>query len=70
MAERHENAALLANLLLLKAEALELEGRFAEARATRLDSLGWARYGFGAEWARHAKQRELTVVGAADASNG
>ena len=70
VAKRHENAALLANLLLLKAEALDLVGRFAEARSTRLDSLGWARYGFGAEWARHAKQRELTVIGAANASDG
>lgn len=69
-AERYENAALLANLLLLKAEALEMIGRPGDARASRLDSLGWARYGFGAEWARHAKRRELTVIGAAHASNG
>ena len=69
-AERHENAALLANLMLLKAEALDLTGRRAEAQSVRLDSLGWARYGFGAEWALRAKQRELSVVGTANASNG
>jgi len=40
------NAALLSTLLLLRAEALELENRAAEAQAVRLDSLGWARYGF------------------------
>ena len=42
-----ENAALLATLLAIKAEALTLERRDDEARRVRLDSLGWARYGFG-----------------------
>lgn len=42
-----ENAALLATLLLVKVEALELLGDVAEAAALRRDSLGWARYGFG-----------------------
>ena len=36
-------------LLMLKAEALEIQGRKKEAAAVRLDSLGWARYGFGSE---------------------
>ncbi len=44
-----ENAALLSSLLFVRAEALELLGRDDEARAVRLDSLGWARYGFGSE---------------------
>jgi hypothetical protein len=44
-----ENAALLATLLAVKAEALELQDRASEAREVRLDSLGWARYGFGPE---------------------
>ena len=69
-AERHENAALLANLILLKAEALELLGRTGEARAARLDSLGWARYGFGADWAVRAQAREIMVVGAKKTPNG
>lgn len=47
--EQAENAALLATLLLLRAEALELLGQPAEARALRLDAMGWARYGFGPE---------------------
>ena len=42
-----ENAELLATLLLLKAQALEVAGRDAEARIVRLDALGWARYGMG-----------------------
>ena len=44
---RAENAAQLATLLLLKSEALAQAGRLNEARSVRLDSLGWARYGFG-----------------------
>ena len=42
-----QNAALLSTLLLLKSEALEALGRRSEAATVRLDSLGWARYGFG-----------------------
>lgn len=46
---RAENAALLSTMLMIKAEALTLEGRMSEARTVRLDSLGWARYGFGSD---------------------
>lgn len=46
---RAENASLLATLLLLKSEALMQAGQVQQARAVRLDSLGWARYGFGAD---------------------
>ncbi len=56
-----ENAALLATLLMIRAEALDLMGRPAEARAARLDSLGWARYGFGAE---ATVRRRLAEIGA------
>jgi Protein of unknown function (DUF2927) len=45
--EAAENAALLATFLLIKAEALEMQGRGAEAATLRRESLGWARYGFG-----------------------
>lgn len=62
VAARHENAALLATLLLLRAEALELTGRASEAATVRLDSLGWARYGFGADWAVRAKLREINAL--------
>lgn len=44
-----ENAALLASLQMVQAEALDRLGRPDEARTVRLDSLGWARYGFGSE---------------------
>ncbi len=61
-AEAAENAALLSTLLLLKAEALDLQGRAVEARAVRVDSLGWARYGFGPDWAVRAKLREIASL--------
>ena len=44
---RGRNAILLAGLLSLKAEALLASGDEAGARRARLDSLRWARYGFG-----------------------
>jgi len=58
----NENAALLSTLMLLRAEALDLENRPAEAQAVRLDSLGWARYGFGSDWAVRAKLREIASL--------
>lgn len=62
VAEAHENAALLSTLMMLRAEALELTGRSSEAKLVRLDSLGWARYGFGSEWAVRAKMREISTL--------
>lgn len=62
VAIRHENAALVATLSMLRAEALDLSGRGVEAQAVRLDSLGWARYGFGAEGAILAKLREISAL--------
>ncbi len=46
-ARRSQNAILLAGLLSLKAEALLGLGKAERAAAARLDSLRWARYGFG-----------------------
>jgi hypothetical protein len=59
-----ENAALLATLLMIKAEALELQGRTQEARAVRLDSLGWARYGFGSDEAVRIRVSEISALSA------
>ncbi len=59
-----ENAALLSTLLMIKAEALALQGRTAEARAVRLDSLGWARYGFGSDKAVRLRMREIAALSA------
>lgn len=69
-AKRYENAALLATLMMLQAEALDLTGRVAEAQAVRMDSLGWARYGFGADWAVRAKLREIAILNPLSGPNG
>lgn len=57
-----ENASLLASLLLIRAEAMALVGRGAEAEALRLDSLGWARYGFGAEAEVRARMSAIAIL--------
>jgi hypothetical protein len=57
-----ENAALLASLLLIRAEALELMGRAAEARAVRTESLGWARYGFGSDEDVRTRAAEIAAL--------
>jgi hypothetical protein len=62
--KRAENASLLATLMLVKAEALEALGRDDEARAVRLDSQGWARYGFGAEPQVRARTSEIAALAA------
>lgn len=62
VASRAENAALLSTLMLLEAEALDLVGQGDRARAVRLDSIGWARYGFGSDWAVRAKMQEIAAL--------
>ena len=57
-----ENAALLSTLLMIKAEALALLGRDIEAQLVRLDSLGWARYGFGSEAEVGARMNEIAAL--------
>ena len=57
-----ENAALLATFLMIKAEALEAQGKTSEARAVRLDSLGWARYGFGSDRAVRLRVSEIAAL--------
>lgn len=62
LARRHENAALLSSLMMLQAEALDLAGRGDAAQKIRRDSLGWARYGFGPDWAVRAKLSEVAAL--------
>ncbi len=59
---RAENAALLATFMLLKAEALDQLGRAEEAQAVRLDSLGWARYGFGSDDNVRARMTDIAAL--------
>ncbi len=65
----HENAALLATLMLIKAEALERSGDPAAAAALRLDSQVWARYGFGPDSVVKDRMRDIATV-ADRATNG
>ncbi len=57
-----QNAALLSTLLMIRAEALDDLGRASEARSVRLDSLGWGRYGFGANAAVGARLTEVAAL--------
>ncbi len=59
---RAENAAMLATLLLLRAEALEQIGRSEQARTVRLDSIGWARYGFGSDWVVRSVMQDIALL--------
>jgi hypothetical protein len=61
-AQSHQNAALLATLMMFKAEALALQGDNAAADAVRLDSLGWARYGFGQDIHVQARLNEIAAL--------
>ncbi|RYH03248.1 DUF2927 domain-containing protein [Salipiger sp. IMCC34102] len=58
-ARLHQNAALLATLMMFKAEALDLQGGTVAAEALRLDSLPMARYGFGSETDVRARFAEV-----------
>lgn len=57
-----ENAALLATLMMIKAEALEHTGQGAAASALRLDALGWGRYGFGSDAKVRARLNEISAL--------
>ena len=70
LAARHENAALLSTLLMLRAEALDLAGRVSAGADVRLDSLGWARYGFGSDWSVRAKLREISSLNPLNRARG
>jgi hypothetical protein len=70
LAARHENAALLSTLLMLRAEAFDLAGRVSAGAEVRLDSLGWARYGFGSDWSVRAKLREIASLNPLNRARG
>lgn len=57
-----ENAALMATLYLIRAEAYETLGNSAQAQAARLDSAQWARYGFGTDAAVRARAAEVAAL--------
>ncbi|MEM9320836.1 MAG: DUF2927 domain-containing protein [Pseudomonadota bacterium] len=61
-ARRAENAALMATLMMIQAEALTLTGRTSEAQSVRIDSLRWARYGFGDSDTVAARMAEIAAL--------
>lgn len=61
-AAAHENAAVLASLLMMQAEALDLLAEPVAAKRVRLDSLGWARYGFGPDWEVEARLANIAAL--------
>ena len=63
-----ENAALMATLYLIRAEAYEMLGNTAQASQARLDAGQWARYGFGSDAAVRARAAEVAAL--ARAGNG
>ena len=62
LARDHQNAALLATLMMFKAEALHIQGNTVEAEAVLMDSLGWARYGFGQDVFVQARLNEIRAL--------
>jgi hypothetical protein len=62
VARRHQNAALMAILMMFKAEALDLKGDTDAGMALRLDSLGWALYGFGSREAVIERLNEIASL--------
>ena len=59
---RAEHAALLTLLLLVKAEALAVLDRPAEAADIQREALAWARYGFGDERDIRARAAEIRAI--------
>ena len=57
-----ENAALLATLMMIKAQALQKTGAKEEAQAVRVDALGWGRYGFGSDRNVRARLNEIRAL--------
>lgn len=62
IARAHGNGTMLASLKLLRAEALELQGRPVEAQQARLDSQNWARYGFGSDRNIRAAMAQIAAL--------
>jgi hypothetical protein len=60
--ERSQNFALLATLMLIKAEALEQLGNPTAAAALRMDSAPYARYGFGPDSVVRDRMRDIASV--------
>jgi hypothetical protein len=60
--ESAEHASLLSLMLLVKAEALYLQGRSAEAESVHREALAWGRYGFGAGREVQSRAEEILAI--------
>lgn len=60
--EEAENAALLSTLMMVQAEALDLQGQAREASDIRREALGWARYGFGSDAEVRARLSDIAAL--------
>ncbi len=60
--QKAEHASLLSLMLLVKAEALELQARPREAAVVRKDALAWGRYGFGAGSEVRERAAEILAI--------
>ncbi|MCA8884087.1 MAG: DUF2927 domain-containing protein [Rhodobacteraceae bacterium] len=61
-ARRAENAALLSDLLLVRAAALDALGRRGEAATARTEGYGWARYGLRSDSAVLRRAAEIEAL--------
>lgn len=57
-----QNAALLATLYMIRAEAYDQLGNAGQAQQARLDSQNWARYGFGSDAAMRQRAAEVASL--------
>jgi len=61
-ARQSENAGLLSTLLMIRSEALRLQGDTAGAKVARRESLGWGRYGFTDEADLRSRLAEVAAL--------
>lgn len=59
---KEQNAALMATLYLIRADAYQAIGASAQAQQARLDSAQWSRYGFGSDTAVRARAAEVAAL--------
>ncbi len=67
---RAEHASLLSLLLLVKAEALELQNKPNEAAVVQREALAWGRYGFGAGNEVRLRAAEILAISPRNRVNG
>ena len=67
---RAEHAALLSLMLMVKAEALELQSDPAQAARIQREALAWARYGFGDSATIRERAAEIIAISPRSRTDG